>query len=402
MIIREGKWSYDPYLIVRQAHTPVAIDTKSELEEAPSKTEELHPLAARTTPPSSDHTPTSSDPTPVSPLTDEEFEASEPSDTRVTSSHSTAPSDSTTPTARMAVHTQLAMSPGLSARVTEGMTLSPLSFCKRYQGTFELIKDIEGESLESDSEREGSEDEGLDLEDEDEEEEAEPEWQPQQAVQVVHTAIDEPLGLGYEALRRQQQRVEETPAPRPPVCATWVDPMDDTVHTDIPIYVPLVCVPVQIPPSPEWSSGSLPVSPSSPAVPTPVASPIDSSPVASPATVEAESFLAELGAHVELQGGLIQDHIQRLDALPPALLRSLKQEQERATVTFDTIWRPVLALESWAGHVDAQRTMMWQARYDYHRLIHDLLVQNTTMQRELQELRERVTTLEREGSRSGQ
>ncbi|GKC80559.1 hypothetical protein Tco_1131333, partial [Tanacetum coccineum] len=29
-------------------------------------------------------------------------------------------------------------------------------------------------------------------------------------------------------------------------------------------------------------------------------------------------------------------------------LRSLEQEQERATMTFGTIWRPVLALESWA------------------------------------------------------
>ncbi|GKB78667.1 hypothetical protein Tco_0945562 [Tanacetum coccineum] len=102
------------------------------------------------------------------------------------------------------------------------------------------------------------------------------------------------------------------------------------------------------------------VSPSSPAVPTPVASPADSSPVALPAMVEAESFLAEL--------------------------RSLEKDQERATVTFGAIWRSVLALESWAGHVDVQRAEMWQARYDDHRLIHDLLVQNTMMQRELQEL----------------
>ncbi|GKE22135.1 hypothetical protein Tco_1433647, partial [Tanacetum coccineum] len=50
-------------------------------------------------------------------------------------------------------------------------------------------------------------------------------------------------------------------------------------------------------------------------------------------------------------------------------LRSL--EQERATMTFGAIWRLVLALESWAGYVDAQRAEMWQARYDDHRLIHD-------------------------------
>ncbi|GKG05858.1 hypothetical protein Tco_0325944, partial [Tanacetum coccineum] len=69
-------------------------------------------------------------------------------------------------------------------------------------------------------------------------------------VPVVDTAADEPLGLGYGALRHhemalgegsllstfeighiyrsmsEQQRVEETPTPRPQVRATWVDPMD--------------------------------------------------------------------------------------------------------------------------------------------------------------------------------
>ncbi|GKE64317.1 hypothetical protein Tco_1518478 [Tanacetum coccineum] len=228
------------------------------------------------------------------------------------------------------------------------MTLSPLSFRKRYrssyetsspsslassptlpvrnryQGTSELKKDIEGESLESDSEREGLEDEGLDLEDEEEEEEAEPEWQPQQAVQVVDAAIDEPLGLGYEALRHHELALGE--GSMPSTFEIGQNPVDDTFHTDIPIYVPLVRVPVQIPPSPEWSFVSLPVSPSSPAVPTLVASPTDSSPIASPAMVEAESFLAELGAQVELQGGLIHDHTQRLDALPPALFEGYNRD----------------------------------------------------------------------------
>ncbi|GJZ56828.1 hypothetical protein Tco_0612322 [Tanacetum coccineum] len=82
--------------------------------------------------------------------------------------------------------------------------------------------------------------------------------------------------------------------------------------------------------------------------------------------------MAELGARIELQGGLIADHTQQLEALPLTFqgydrdftelysrlravredifsqcyrLRSLEQEQERATVTFSAIWRPVLALE---------------------------------------------------------
>ncbi|GJZ48713.1 hypothetical protein Tco_0602545 [Tanacetum coccineum] len=297
----------------------------------------------------------------------------------------------------MAVRTQPTLSLGMSARIEEAAALSPSSFRKRYRssyktpspsssptlpirkryrGTSELVEDTEDESLDSDTEGEGSEDEVPSLEDkgpglkdegpsseEEEEEEAAPKGQ-QHAVLVVDTAVNEPLGLGYGALRRQQQMVEETHAPRPPVRAIWVDHVDGTVYTDILIHVPPVRIPVQIPPSPEWSSSSLPVSPSSLAVPTPVASPVIA-PAAAIAVDEGE-FLEEPGAG--------------------------------ARVHFGAIWRPVLALESWARHVDAQRAEMWRAKYDDHRLIHDLLVQNTTMQRELQEMRYRVTILEREGS----
>ncbi|GKE89027.1 hypothetical protein Tco_1566502 [Tanacetum coccineum] len=137
--------SDDPYLIVGQAHTPAAIDTESKPEEAPSEIEGFHPLAARTAPPSSNHTPTSSDPTLVSPLIDEEFEASEPSDTRITSSHFIAPSDSTTllspdhPLTQTTPTPTLSrpLSPGFSVRLKEAMNLSPLSFRKRYRSSYE-------------------------------------------------------------------------------------------------------------------------------------------------------------------------------------------------------------------------------------------------------------------------
>ncbi|GKE09921.1 hypothetical protein Tco_1413472 [Tanacetum coccineum] len=135
--------SYDLNLTVGQAYTPAIIDTESELDEALSEIEEFLPLVSK------------------APLTDEEFEASEPSDTRITSSHSTAssyfttllspdnPRTQTSPThtlsrplyyrktARMAVHTQPTLSPGFSARLTEAMTLSPLSFHKRYRCSYE-------------------------------------------------------------------------------------------------------------------------------------------------------------------------------------------------------------------------------------------------------------------------
>nr|GEU31493.1 hypothetical protein [Tanacetum cinerariifolium] len=125
------------------------------------------------------------------------------------------------------------------------------------------------------------------------------------------------------------------------------------------------------------------LSPSASVVPTPVTSPV-STPAATIAVGEDE-FL-EVGAQLKLYGSILHDHTQRLDALLPTLikgyyrdlremytrlrevmdeifsqlykLRSLEQEHERATVTFDAIWRPVLALESRAGYVDAQRAEM--------------------------------------------
>ncbi|GKB74943.1 hypothetical protein Tco_0936355 [Tanacetum coccineum] len=78
--------------------------------------------------------------------------------------------------------------------------------------------------------------------------------------------------------------------------------------------------------------------------------------------------------------------------------KSLEHEQERAIVTFGALWRPMLTLEAWARQVNAQRAEIWQARYDDHGLIHDILVQHTAMQRELQQMRDRVATLEQERS----
>ncbi|GKD65756.1 hypothetical protein Tco_1307864 [Tanacetum coccineum] len=429
--------SYDPYLIVGHVHTPAAIDTESEPEEAPSEIEELQPLAARTTPPSSDHTPTSSNPTPVSPLINEEFDASEPSDTRITSSYSTAPSDSTTPlspdhpltqtsptlrlsrplyyhrTARMAVRTQLAMSTGLSAWVTEAMTISPSSFCKRYgssyetpsssaspassltlpirkryRGTSEPILDIETKDVESEAEGASSrseelKEEGLDLK----EEEAASEQQ--QAVPVEDTAADEPLRLRYKAARLRALELVEDPAP-----STFeVDPEDGTVYIDIEFDAPPVRAPVQTPTSPEWSSGSLPVSPASLTIPSPIASPV-TTPAATIA-VDEDEFI-EVGAQLELHGSILQDHTQHLDALPPTLLegmgRDITELYDRLVVVRGEIHSQHFRL---AGETDAQRAALWQARYEDQREIHALRMQHAADQREMQGLRERVATLER-------
>ncbi|GJZ63088.1 hypothetical protein Tco_0619509 [Tanacetum coccineum] len=291
--------SDNPYLIVRQAYTLAVMDTESEPEEAPSETEEFQPLAARTTPPSLDYTPTSSNLTPISPLTDEELETSEPSDTRFTSSHSTSSSNSTTP-----------LSPD------HPLTQTSL---------------------------------------------------PRPESHTTAAYADEPLGLGYEALRcrglalgedsvpstfevgqssrlvSDQQMADGTPTPRIPAHTTQIDPT---------------------PTSPEWSPGSLPVSPSSPAGPTPIASPATTSSVT--ITVDEDEFLE--GYDRVLRELYTKSRVVRDEIFSQCyMLRSLEQEQERATMTFSALWRPVLALESWAGHVDTRRAKMWQARLHHIR-----------------------------------
>ncbi|GKE53628.1 hypothetical protein Tco_1488784 [Tanacetum coccineum] len=188
----------------------------------------------------------------------------------------------------------------------------------------------------------------------------------QQASSVVETVVGKPLGLGYGALRRREialregqmpsvfkvgqsfgyilepKRPERVSALRQSTLTTWIDLEDGIAYIDVPAY-PSPAPPVQTPPSPEWSFGSLPVSLAPSIFPSPVSSPMIPltipSPVASPATAKTEGFLTELGAR-------------------RYRFRSLEHEQERVAVTFGAIWRPVLALESWADQTDAQRAAL--------------------------------------------
>ncbi|GKG07956.1 hypothetical protein Tco_0333788, partial [Tanacetum coccineum] len=182
----------------------------------------------------------------------------------------------------------------MSARIAEAADVSPSSFRKRYRssyetpspsayptlpirkryrGTSKLVEDNKEESSDSDAEREGSEDEGPSSDDEGhsledeglglkkEEEEAAPEGQ-QQAVLVVDTVIDKPLGLRYGALIRRELALGEGLMPntfevgqnsrsasedegaeristfRQPALVTWVNPDDGKVYTNISTYVP--------------------------------------------------------------------------------------------------------------------------------------------------------------------
>ncbi|GKC66796.1 hypothetical protein Tco_1099394, partial [Tanacetum coccineum] len=205
----------------------------------------------------------------------------------------------------------------------ESSPSSTLPVWKRYRGTSELILDTNSEEEEdgeveessdsdSESEDEGptAGDEGLAVEDEglaagDEGpgmrvkslglggDEAVPEGQ-QQAAPVMETTMGEPLGLGYEALRRREIASRENHMPS-----------DGRSYIDVPAYPP-PAPPVQTPPPLEWLFGLLPTSSAPSVVPSPISSSMISliipSLVASPTTAKAEGFLAELGAQVEMQG----------------------------------------------------------------------------------------------------
>ncbi|GKE24377.1 hypothetical protein Tco_1435889 [Tanacetum coccineum] len=408
------------------AHTDLeTVSLASKPEEAPLETNECQSPPLRTTPLSYDHTLISPDYTPATPLSDEEFETSEPSNTRITTSHSTASSDSTTPL----FHDHPF---GLSARIVEAVALSPSSFHKRYissyetlsssptlpirkryQGTPEIVENTEDESSDSDAEREGSDDEGHGLDDE-----------GHGLDDMGHGLEEEGLSLEEEAAPEGQCRMSRWLMGLPPIgyllVPHGVTPRSCAPVQSFSISNQSISSPVHVPSSPGWSP-----MPSSdlPAIPSPVASPTDSSPVASPATVKTESFLAELEAQIELQGGFIHDHTQRLDALPPILfegydwdfrdlytmsgefrdeifsqryrLRSVEQDQKRATMTFSAIWRPVLALEAWASQTDAQRAALWHAIYDTQGENYDLRMLIAKEKHERLELTDHVARMER-------
>ncbi|GJW83038.1 hypothetical protein Tco_0471382 [Tanacetum coccineum] len=441
----------DPYEAIRQACL-VETDTESEPFKGPVETEtpeSPHTIASPTSLP--DNTP----PTCLA----EESEDFDMSSARSTSSDSTAPlspdhplthvSPTPTPT-RASFHHSTEDVPGTSELILDTDSKGDKL------GDKDIEEDDKDESLDADDEGErsddeghGSDDEGYSLGNEDhrlddeghglegeglgleEEEEAAREGH-QQAVLVVDTPVSEPLGLGYRAARRHALKLIEEITP-----STYEVGQSSRTYIDVPAYPPPP-PPVQTPPSPEWSSGSLRFSPAPSIVPLPISLPMIpltvpspiASPVATPTatiSVDEDQFI-EIGAHLELYGGILQDHTQRLDAMPHTLFtdidrdvrelytgsgvvrdeifsqryrfKSLEHEQERTAMTFRALWMPVLALKAWAGRVDTQLADTSRDRYDDYRLIRDMLVQQADMQRELQEMRGCVTTLEQERDRT--
>ncbi|GJY01883.1 hypothetical protein Tco_0360035 [Tanacetum coccineum] len=235
--------SDDPYLIVRQAHTPASIDTESKLEEV----EICYHNG-------------------------------------------------------MAMRTQPTLSPGMSTRIAEATALSPFSFCKRYRSSYKTPSPSSSLTLLIRKRYQ-----------EEEEEEAAPEGQ-QQAVPVVDTTANEPLELGYEALRRRELALGEGLVP-----STFEIRQSSSLCQ-----------------SSRGSSYPVVVHQRQPR----------------PATIAVVRMSSPCIIH------------KRLDALPPALFEGYDRDLK------ELYTRPVLAFESWAGHVDAHRVEMWRARYDDHSYLH--------------------------------
>ncbi|GJU44597.1 hypothetical protein Tco_1201863 [Tanacetum coccineum] len=338
-------------------------------------------------------------------------------------------------TARMAVCVPPTMSPGLSASIAKVAAMSNSAFRKRFRSSYEsspssspadlpLQKHYRGmsELVAVDEEEEDDEEEDEEIEESSDsnrdeglaagdvgpairveslglgEDAAVPEGQ-QRAASVVETAVGEPLGLGYGALRRREIALGEGQMPS----VFEVDLEDGIAYIDVPTYPPSA-PPVQTPPSLEWSSGSLPVSLAPSIVPSPISSPMIPltvpSHVASPATAKAEGFLTELGAQrydedigeLFTRSGAVKDEIfsQRYR------FRSLKHEPERVAVTFVAIWRPVLALESWADQTDAQRAALWHAISDTQMENRELRLHIAEERRARLDLAEIINSMRRE------
>nr|GFA88292.1 hypothetical protein [Tanacetum cinerariifolium] len=197
---------------------------------------------------------------------------------------------------------------------------------KRYQGASKLVEDIkdessdlgidrdssEGEGHSSEGEGHGSEEEGPGSKDKGpsikKEDEAEPEGQ-QQAVSVMDTVINEPLGLGYKELRCCKLALGEGSMPNTfEVGQSSRSILEHEgergyLHLDIPPLLQSFTI--------------------TRVVPSPIDSPVTT--LASTISVDKDQFLRVM-VQLELHGSLLHDHTQRLDVLPPALFEGYDRD----------------------------------------------------------------------------
>ncbi|GJR74870.1 hypothetical protein Tco_0087235 [Tanacetum coccineum] len=313
----------DPYEAIRQAYL-VGMDTESEPFKDPIETET----------PESPHTVAS--PTSLPDSTPPTRHAEESEDYGTSGARST-PSDSTAPlsldhplthtsptlvpflrrTTCMAMRVLTAMSPGLSASIAEVAAMSDSTFLEDDKEEDE-DNDEEGDdeeeaeeikdSLDSDSKSEDAEDKGPTTEDED----------PATGDEGVATRAR--IGLwGVEMLRYSIGGGSDTR------CIQGLE--DGIAYIDVLAYPP---------PAPQCSNTRH----------------LSSGLCFQPATAETKGFLTELGAQVEMQGGLIRDHTVRLGELLPTLF----ERYDRDIGSYFTSFK--------GSQTDAQRATLWHAISD--------------------------------------
>ncbi|GJX70912.1 hypothetical protein Tco_0308083 [Tanacetum coccineum] len=215
-------------------------------------------------------------------------------------------------TARMAMRVPPTMSSGLSTSMAKVATMSESVFRKRFRSSYESLPSLSLTDLLAwkryrGTVSEDAEDEGPTADDED------PITRDEGLAAGVegpgtgdesyglddgsHGMDDESRGLDNEGhsiesdgldLEEGEEAVLGGQQQAAPVVGIITDPEDSMVYIDVPTYPPPL--PVQTPPSLEWTSGSLPISTSPSVVPSLVSSPMISltvpSPVATPAAAE--------------------------------------------------------------------------------------------------------------------
>nr|GFB23126.1 hypothetical protein [Tanacetum cinerariifolium] len=233
------------------------------------------------------------------PFEGEEFDAFELLGTRTDSSHSSAPSDFTTPLSPSHPLTHVSPTPTPTRASLHRRT----ALRKRYRGTSELIfdtdsegdelededtdEDEEDESLDADYEREGLDDKGHGLDDE--------------GRSLDDEVVGESLGLGYGALRRRELAVKE-----------------DEVLSTFEVGQSSRSVSEQ-----HGAERVFALRKPTLVAPSPIASPV-ATPTAT-ISINEDQFL-EVGAQLELHGSILHDHTQRLDTLPPTLFADIDRD----------------------------------------------------------------------------
>ncbi|GJY89751.1 hypothetical protein Tco_0504947 [Tanacetum coccineum] len=116
-------------------------------------------------------------------------------------------------------------------------------------------------------------------------------------------------------------------------------------------------------------------------------------PVATPTTAETEGFLIKLGAQVEMQEGLIRDHVVQLEELSPALFERYDRDIGELFTRSGRLEMRFSPRD--IGQKDAWRAALWHAIRDTQGENRELRLQLAEERRALLELAEIIDSMRR-------